>query len=104
MVRELSKHPQVLADVLSLSAASDEAKTAAAREMTLDGAGGIPCIDALKGEAACPVPVDAYQVGLVGEGVACFADRRGIPVFWWWGLEFSTFFSCFYICAHVYCK
>lgn len=61
MVRELSKHPQVLADVLSLSAASDEAKLAAASEEPFEGTGSIPSIEALRGEAACVVPVEDYQ-------------------------------------------
>lgn len=64
MVRELSKHPQVLADVLSLSAASDEAKMAAASEEPFEGAGSIPCIEVLRSEAACPVPVDDYEASV----------------------------------------
>ncbi len=61
VVRELSKHPQVLADVLSLSAASEEAKVAAASEEPFEGTGSIPSIEALRGEAACVVPVEDYQ-------------------------------------------
>lgn len=69
MVRELSKHPQVLADVLSLSAASDEARLAAASEEPFDGPGSIPCIEALRAQAACPVPVEDYEASLVeGKG------------------------------------
>lgn len=65
VVRELSKHPQVLADVLSLSAASEEAKLAAASEEPFEGAGSIPCIEVLRSEAACPVPVDDYEVSVL---------------------------------------
>lgn len=65
MVRELSKHPQVLADILSLSAASDEARLAAAREEPFEEAGTIPCIEALRGEAACVVPEEDYEASLV---------------------------------------
>lgn len=61
VVRELSSHPQVLADVLSLSAASEGAKHAAASEESFEGDGAIPCIEALRDEAACVVPAEDYQ-------------------------------------------
>lgn len=61
VVKELGRHPQVLADVLSLSAASDGAKLAAAQEMPFDGSGKIPCIEMLRAEAACAVPREGYQ-------------------------------------------
>lgn len=61
VVRELSKHPQVMADVLSLSAASEGAKLAVAREIQFDGEGKIPCIEMLRDNTACPVPVEGYQ-------------------------------------------
>lgn len=60
-------HPQVLADVLSLSAASDDARLAAASEEPLEGAGSIPCIEALKDEVACLVPEEDYEASLVEE-------------------------------------
>lgn len=76
MVRELSKHPQVLADVLSLSAASDEARLAAASEEPFDGPGSIPCIEVHRAEAACLVPVEDYEASLVEEmGGALFVFR-----------------------------
>ena len=62
VVRELSQHPSVLADVLSLAAASDGAKQAAAREVSYHGAGKAPCIETLSKESPCPVPVEGYQV------------------------------------------
>lgn len=62
VVRELSKHPQVLSDVLSLSAASDRARVAAANEEPFDGPGAVPCIEALRSETACAVPEEDYQV------------------------------------------
>lgn len=58
---ELSKHGQVLADLLSLSAASDSARLATARDVAFDGAGRVPCIEALRGAGACVVPVEGYQ-------------------------------------------
>ncbi|CAM9098845.1 unnamed protein product [Ascophyllum nodosum] len=61
VVRELSQHPSVLADVLSLAAASDGAKQAAAREVSYHGAGKAPCIETLSKESPCPVPVEGYQ-------------------------------------------
>lgn len=61
VVRELSKHPQVLADVLSLSAASEGARKAAASETPFKGAGKVPCIEELLGAAACFVPAESYQ-------------------------------------------
>lgn len=64
VVSELSSHPQVLADVLSLSAASDAARMCAARGIPFEGPGNIPCIEALRDEAACVVPDDSYQASL----------------------------------------
>ncbi|CAN0414934.1 unnamed protein product, partial [Ectocarpus sp. 8 AP-2014] len=52
---------EVLADVLSLSAASEGAKHAAASEESFEGDGAIPCIEALRDEAACVVPAEDYQ-------------------------------------------
>lgn len=66
VVRELSRHPQVLADVLSLSAASDEAKIAVASEEPFEGAGSIPSIEMLRDEAACVVPAEDYQASRLG--------------------------------------
>ena len=67
VVRELSKHPHVLADVLSLSAASEGARRAVASEKPFKGAGKVPCIEELLGAAACFVPAESYQasVGLL---------------------------------------
>ncbi|CAM9161207.1 unnamed protein product [Ectocarpus sp. 12 AP-2014] len=70
VVRELSSHPQVLADVLSLSAASEGAKHAAASEESFEGDGAIPCIEALRDEAACVVPAEDYQ----GDFLALFEE------------------------------
>lgn len=66
VVRELSKHPHVLADVLSLAAASEEARLAAASEESFAGVGSIPCIEVLRSETACPVPPDDYEVSVLG--------------------------------------
>ncbi|CAM9734945.1 unnamed protein product, partial [Laminaria digitata] len=51
----------ILADVLSLSAASEGARKAAATETPFKGAGKVPCIEELLGAAACFVPAESYQ-------------------------------------------
>lgn len=82
VVRELSKHPQVLADVLSLSAASDGARLAAASEAPFPGVGKVPCIELLRGETACAAPPESYQASeLCGEGAAAAC----VLVFWCFG-------------------
>lgn len=63
-MRELSKHPQVLADVLSLSAASEGARRAAASETPFKGPGKVPCIEELLDATACFVPAESYQASL----------------------------------------
>eukprot|EP00904_Undaria_pinnatifida_P009351 jgi/Undpi1/5546/HiC_scaffold_2.g00823.m1 len=57
----LGEHPQVLANVLSLSAASEAAKKAAASQLPFKGDGKVPCIEELLGAAACVVPSESYQ-------------------------------------------
>lgn len=72
VVSELAPHPAVLADVLSLSAASDAAKMYAFRGVASDEANKIPCIEALRNDDACAVPDDSYQVRKIphAKGVA----------------------------------
>ena len=72
VARELSRHPQVLADVLSLSAASEGARRAVASERPFKGAGKVPCIEELLAATACYVPAESYRVtlGLLTLGTA----------------------------------
>ncbi|CAN0044765.1 unnamed protein product, partial [Ectocarpus fasciculatus] len=61
---------EVLADVLSLSAASEGAKHAAASEESFQGDGAIPCIEALRDEAACVGDFLALFEEVAAESVA----------------------------------
>lgn len=65
VVQELSAHPQVLADILSLSAVSDAATLSTDRGISCEEPGSVPCIENLREEEACPVADERYQVGIM---------------------------------------